>query len=152
MPSSLSARARQAYELTPGEPSSLLNLADCQLLLGRRERATELYESTVQLIDEEGLARHWDVRLIRAQALAQLGRTQEAVADVDEALRQSGQSAYASYSAALVYALVGERSSALVNAKRALDQGLSPRWFSLAWFEDLRSDSEFQAMLGAAAG
>ena len=48
------------------------------------------------------------------------------------------------YAASLVYAVAGERESALVTAQRALEKGMQPRWFSIPAFAGLRrTDPEF---------
>jgi hypothetical protein len=53
------------------------------------------------------------------------------------------------FEASLVYAVVGDRTAALVNAERARELGFeSPSWFRLPWFEPLRSDPGFRRLLG----
>ena len=53
------------------------------------------------------------------------------------------------YLAALVYALAGDRTSALVNSGTALDRAFQPRWFRLAAFAPLAAAAEFSARLAA---
>jgi tetratricopeptide (TPR) repeat protein len=79
----------------------------------------------------------------RSQCLAHLGRREDAVLMVQEGLRLAPEDSEALYQASLVYALVGDRESALVNARKAIDKGVDSRWFSLPWFDSLRSDPEF---------
>ena len=135
-------------EPLPGEPVALVNLADSLLLLGDRDRAAALYEKALGLIVERGLDRSWQYLLLRGQILAHLGRTREAVEVIQDGLQLSGETTpRARYDAALVYTLAGEQASALASAKKALELGLPCRWFSLPWFDDLRADSEFQALL-----
>jgi serine/threonine-protein kinase len=135
-PERAAGRFREAFELAPTSPQVALNLADAELLRGRGEEAEELYRRVLELIDRdpnpEGLL------TVRAQALAHLGRVPEAVAAVQEALRRNPESPAASYEAALVYTLVGDEASALWNARRALEQGVEPRWFTFPWFDPLR--------------
>lgn len=142
------ARAEQNFRLAwnrqPRNPYGVLNLADTCLLLQRRTEAEDLYRLTVQLAEKDPTAAsNWQMFSTRAQALAHLGRRGEAVAAVQEALRLAPRNPQAAFEASLVYALLGDRASALYNAKRAVEQGLEPRWFAMPWFDPLRSDADF---------
>lgn len=140
---------REALELEPGHIAVLFNLADAELELGNREEARDLYGQVLARLEESeasaGLAPR--DRLIVAQCLARLGRIREAVAQVQRALQDGAGDPEVAYLASLVYALAGERASALVNAEAALRSGVQPRWFSLSAFEGLREDPDFQALL-----
>lgn len=131
-------RFRDALALSPGSPSALLNLADAELLAGRRQAASGLYRQVLEQVDRDPQPQK--LLTVRAQALAHLDRAPEAVAAVQEALRLDPESPYRSYEASLVYALVGEEASALVNARRALDRGFDPRWFAFPWFDPVRDE------------
>ena len=85
---------------------------------------------------------------MRGQAFAHLDRRREAVDAVQRALATAGDNPQASYEAALVYALIGDDTSALVNAEKALDRGVEARWFSLSWFDRLRASPELAGRLG----
>ena len=61
---------------------------------------------------------------VRAQALARRGRAEEAVAAVREALKRAPENPQWAYEAALVYCVVGDETSALLEARRAL--GIRP--------------------------
>ncbi|MGH7488406.1 MAG: hypothetical protein ACREMY_22830, partial [bacterium] len=53
----------------------------------------------------------------------------------------------AAFEAALVFALAGDRTVAVVTAKRARDLGFdSPAWFRLPWFQPLFSEPEFRKL------
>ncbi len=130
-------RFRQALELSPSSPSALLNLADAELLVGRRKEASALYHQVLNQIDRDPQPQK--LLTVRAQALAHLDRDPEAVAAVQEALRLDPESPYRAYEASLVYVLVGDEVSALLNAQRALDRGFNPRWFAFPWFDPLRA-------------
>jgi hypothetical protein len=54
--------------------------------------------------------------------------------------------------AALVYALVGDRASALVNSQNALQKGVKARWFNVPAFSYLQKDPEFREILRRAPG
>lgn len=131
-------RFREALALAPGAPTVLLRLGDAELLAGRRDEASELYRQVLEQTDHTPSPE--TLFAVRAQALAHLDRRREAVVAVMEAQRQDPDSPHRSYEAAVVYALVGEDVSALVNAVRALEQGLHPHWFALPWFDPIRSE------------
>ena len=79
---------------------------------------------------------------MRAQALAHLGERQQAVAAAQEVLLLAPDSPQAAQEVSLTYVLVGDLESARLNAGRALKQGLDPVWFSLPWFDPLRSATD----------
>ena len=130
-------RLREALALSPGSPSALLNLADAEFLVGRQREASALYQQVLEQIDRDPQPEK--LLTVRAQALAHLDRAPEAVAAAQEALRLDPESPYRAYEASLVYALVGDETSALLNARRALDRGFDPRWFAFPWFDPLRA-------------
>ena len=140
-------RFRQARELEPKNPFVALNLADVVLLQEKDREAGELYREVLELAGKDPAAEGWQLLSVRAQALAHLGERRQAVDAVQRVLVLAQGNAQAAYEASLVYALVDDRSSALVNAERALRQGVEPRWFSLPWFDPLRSAPELQELL-----
>jgi serine/threonine-protein kinase len=140
---------RRALASEPDNPYRLLNLADAELALGNDKEARRLYGRTL-----ESLARYERAAplsplqsMTRAQALAHLGHLRDAVKLAQEALRESGEDREILYAASLVYALAGDRSSALVNAELALKKGYQPRWFTLPAFGVFRSDPELSSLL-----
>src|SRR6185436_11172512 len=98
-------------------------------LLGRHREAAGQYAKVVAQISGDASATDPQHRSVLAQALAHLGRGPEAVGAIQEALRLAPKDAQVAYEAALVYTLLGEESSALSNARRALELGYEPRWF-----------------------
>lgn len=141
---------RRALDKEPGNPFFTLNLADAYLLAGRRSEAVALYERVLALIEEDPAASGAQFLTVKAQALAHLERGQQAVAAVQEALRLAPNEGPTAYEASLVYALLGEEVSALLHAERALKRGYEPVWFSLPWFDTLRSRPEFKNLLASA--
>ncbi|MFL6262753.1 MAG: protein kinase domain-containing protein [Thermoanaerobaculia bacterium] len=139
---------RHALELAPGHLTVLLNLADAQLALGHGEEARSLYNQVLDRLaaTERAAGLSPSERMDRAQCLAHLGRTRDAVELTQSTLRTSGDDPEVLYQASLVYALAGDRASALVNAELALAKGVEPRWFILPVFP-LRDDPELRAML-----
>ena len=128
----------KAVALEPRNPLLLLNLADSEEVEGRREAARAHYEKVLELMPD-GPQLTWQELSARAQAYAHLGQVTDAVASIQRALQASSSSPLAHFEAALVYALVGEKTSALVNAEAALAGGVDQRFFSLPWFDPIRS-------------
>ena len=57
--------------------------------------------------------------MVRAQALAHLGETDQALEAVQQALRLNPDNSLLAYGAAVVYVVIGDRRSALFHARRA---------------------------------
>ena len=131
----------RAYSLAPSDPQASLNLADARQLLGETAAAARLYRETVARTEglEAGVG---EARFltVRAQAQAHLGDAREAAAAAREALRLHPDDPWVTYEAALVFALIGERSSALAGLERALDLGVARRWLRLPWLVPLDAE------------
>jgi tetratricopeptide (TPR) repeat protein len=140
---------RKALQLQPANPLIALNLADVVLLQGRRQEAAACYRTVVQLTTQDPAANDTQLISVRAQALAHLGERARAVEEAQRVLALAKDNLDATYEVALVYALVGDEVSALVNAKSALKRHYDARWFSLPWFDRLRDDPEFRRLLAA---
>jgi serine/threonine-protein kinase len=139
---------RKAVALQPRSSLAVLNLADATLLSGRGPEAASLYSQAIQLAGEDPSAgADWQLASVRAQSLAHLGRRDEAVAAVQEALRLAPDNPQTAYEASLVFILLGDQASARFNAGRALRLGYAPRWFSFPWFAPLQGSPEFRALL-----
>jgi tetratricopeptide (TPR) repeat protein len=140
---------RQALALDPGHARVLLNLADAELAQGHESAASDLYRRALRRFDEVETAGALSARdrMDKAQCLVHLGRVRDAVELAQQALRESGDDPETFFAASLVYALAGDRASALVNAELALDKGVQPRWFTLPVFGALRNDPELSALL-----
>lgn len=141
--------SRRAYELAPESPIYALNLADARWLEGRLEESRQLYVRVLELLAADPNPPGWQQLTVAAQARAHLGEPRAAVADVQEALRQAPENAQVAFEAALVYAVVGDRTAALVNVERAVDLGLEPRWFELPWFDRLEAEPGFVRLVEA---
>ncbi len=141
-----------AHELAPKEPITVMSIGDCQLLLGDTAAADKSYRQALDLgkpLRESDQAAYWG---LRAQCLAHLGEAREAVKAVQEELRTSPDEPAVYIDAALVYAIIGDRTTAVVHAEKAVEMGLNPRWLELPFFKPLRDDPEFRALLAPAAG
>ena len=143
------APLRQALELAPGNPSVLLNLADCLELTGKSADARTTYGQVLATVEKDPARDNWDNALMAAQCRAHLGMHEAAIAATQDAIRKEPKNPDALFEAALVYAVSGERTSAIVNARRAVEYGLQPRWLGLPWFDPLKNDTAFVAALHA---
>lgn len=143
---------RRALELGGEHLAVTLNLADAELALGRHDAARRLYERTLEALEElERMAKLRGPELTtKAQCLVRLGREQAAVELAIDALREHPDEAEVLYQAALVFALAGDEASALGYAKKALELGYQPRWFTIPGFEALTSREAFRRLLEAA--
>ncbi len=133
------------------EPRSyllLLNLGQARWLQGRRAEAQEMFRRVLALSEKDPATEEWQRLTVRAQAFAHLGERLRAVAEAQEALRLAPSSGQVAFEASLVSALVGDRTAALVNARRARKLGFeAPGWFRLPWFEPLLADPDFRELV-----
>jgi serine/threonine-protein kinase len=140
------ASLRQALAGQPDDPSAALNLADCLSLLGRPAEARRLYAGIAETADARATPGAWRMLGIQAQALAHLGETEKALETIQQALRLTPDNGQLAYEAALVFTLVGDRSSALFHVRRAIAQKVDIRWFTLPFFDPLRNEPSFQTL------
>lgn len=135
------------------EPRSyflLLNLAQARWLQGRKAEAQEMFRRVLALSEKDPDTEEWQRLTVRAQAFAHLGERLRAVTEAQEALRLAPRSGQVAFEASLVSALVGDRTAALVNARRARELGFeAPGWFRLPWFEPLLADPDFREIASA---
>ncbi|HEX6864842.1 MAG TPA: tetratricopeptide repeat protein, partial [Thermoanaerobaculia bacterium] len=141
------ASLQRALALQPGSPDATLNLADCLTLLGRTAEARRLYTRIAESGAVSSAPGDWHLFSIRAQALAHLGRTDQALEAIQQALRLSPDNGLLAYEAAVVYGVIGDRGSALFHARRAAEHKVDPNWFALPFFDSLRKDPGFPAGL-----
>lgn len=136
-------------DLKPSSPMSLMNLADCLALQRKDDVANEFYRKALQVADSDPNPDHPNVLTVRSQCLAHLGRSSEAVQAIQRRLAVAPDDLNSHFDAALVYSVIGERTSAVVSARRAVELGLEPRWLELPWFDVLRDSNDFRALLHA---
>ena len=137
----------KARALQPDNAIAVFNLADAAKLAGRREEAASHYRQVLAILDANPDAAKLDSAILRAQSLAHLGREIEAVNAIQDALRLAPRETQVHYSAAVVYALLGDAASARARAIDALEGGYAPRWFRFPWFDIIRRDPTFRERL-----
>ncbi len=137
---------RQALALKPDDPSAALNLADCLTLLGRPAEARRLYAGITESVALRATPGDWSLLAVQAQAFAHLGKTDQALEAIQQALRLTPDNGQLSMEAAVVYVLIGDRGSALFHARQAAAQKVDASWFALPFFDPLRKEPAFQAL------
>ena len=142
---------QRATDKAPGQPFLLLNLADAELLLNREAEATMHYRQVLAILEEDPVGETWQGKSVRAQALAHLGEIEAAVAMAQEASQLAPDNPQVALEVAMVYALAGERTSAIVHVDRAIAGGTAPRWFRFPWFDSLKENARFQELVGVKA-
>jgi tetratricopeptide (TPR) repeat protein len=143
------AAFRQALAMEPENVYTTLNLADAELSLGRAREAEVHYRRVLRTLERNrppgGLS--LDDSMVQAQCLAHLGRTREAVEITQKVLFQDPDDPYLLQNAAMVYTLVGDLASALVNTRTAIEKGVQPRLFTVPAFAPLQKNPELRQLL-----
>ena len=136
---------KKAVQLYPDNPDYLLNLADMQKATGLIEIANTTYAKVIDLIKDSD---DFDDLLITSQAYGQLDKAKLALKSLNLAISIAPDSNEYSFTAALVYSLIGEHQSALLYIEKSLEAGYHPMWLSLPWFEPLCNEKEFVSLTG----
>jgi len=140
---------RRAIKFAPSDPNGYLNLADCEKMAGRQSRADSLYGHVITLIQADVNPAELSNLRMRAQSLAHLGKAQDAVGTIQEALRKDPENAWTLYAAAVVYTTIGEKTSAMVAARSACQKGVQARWFKISLFDTLQDQAEFREIVAS---
>ena len=111
---------------------------------GAQEQYRQLIKATESATDAFSLR-------ARSQALAQLGQSRAAVQAYQQVRELDPNSGDTHYAGALVYTLAGERISAQLSAREALNSGMGAVWFSMPWFQSLCGQGVFTQAGGSAA-
>jgi tetratricopeptide (TPR) repeat protein len=129
--------AKQAIMLLAEEPPLLDhylewgNLADIEFWSpnGDRESAQIHYEKALELAESYLLEHPGHPESLRSKSwyLAMLQRHDEAVACINELLKDEDISIETSYKAALIFMQIGKRQDSIEYLKRSLEQGMSVR-------------------------
>jgi serine/threonine-protein kinase len=136
--------AQKALDKNPKHPVDLLNMADIEMILGYQEAARFHYQQVVT-----NLAGSDDIKELTylAQAYAQLNQANLAIEVLSKAQALAPENGEVSYASAIVYSLLGEKSSAVYYVKTALSGNTGIVWFNLPWFDGLCIDPQFQLLM-----
>ena len=139
--------AQLAVDKSPDNTSWLINLADAKWLSGERVGAEQLYQ---QVIMKNANKEDFKSKLEVAQAQAHLGDKTQAIKALVNAQKQASDNAEVAFTSALVYTLIGEYTSAVINTEEALTKGVGAIWFNLPWFDSLCADDGFRKAMKSA--
>jgi serine/threonine-protein kinase len=145
------AADRRALALEPDHLLTRVNLAAALEAQGSRAEARRLFRALEKDLAAAPASSDSGTRLLYAQCLARLGERAEAARLAEEVLQKTPEDVQSLHQAAQVYALLGERLSALYYAERALKKGLRREWFTIPEFRALEEDSEFRVLLDSSA-
>jgi serine/threonine-protein kinase len=143
------AADRRALALEPGHVLTRVNLGAALEARGDRAAARRLFRTLEEELAASSTPADAGTRLLHAQCLARLGEHAEAARLAEEVLQKAPEDVQSLHQAAQLYALVGERLSALYYAERALKKGLRREWFTIPEFRALEEDPDFRALLEA---
>ena len=138
------AQFSQAVNNNPLNTTWLINLADTEYLMGNIGRAQKTYQNILALTNEKD---DWESLLVRSQAHAQLGNFEAAIRLLLQVQHLVPDNAEVYFNSALIYALIGEHTSALVQAQLAIEGGIGAVWFRLPWFDTLCNEKKFIHLL-----
>lgn len=127
---------RRALALAKDNPYVRLNLADAMDLGGDKTAAREEYQGLVdELSKHPELESQVNLQATLAQAQAHLGLGLEADMTVQSLLQRTQHQGQTLYTAALVYAILGQTEQARDYRERARQAGIDNIWFNLPWFK-----------------
>lgn len=134
--------------LAPENPTLTLNRADALQLSGKREEALELYNRVIEELQKNNKKPIDYVAL--AQAYAHAGQISNALLALKGLEKINPTDPSTLYTAAIVHTLAGNHSSAILNARLSLENGMHWIWFDFEWFDSLCEEKEFIKAIAAA--
>ena len=136
--------AQKALDKNPKHPFNILNLADIEMILGKKMTAYSHYQLVVEVLAEKQEIKHL---LGLAQAYAQLNQASLAIDALNKAQALAPDNGEVSYTSAIVYSLLKESTSAIHHTKTALKNNIGVVWFNLPWFDKLCVNKEFLVLM-----
>ncbi len=133
-----------ALNLSPNNPTFLLNLADAENLKGNNENSKSIYASIISI--SEGTENSDDLRNL-AQAYAHLNEFSKSFAALQKLEKLDSQNIETAYTAALVHTLAKNTHSAIFNIENSLKNGMNGVWFRFPWFDSLCPNTQFKKLL-----
>ena len=141
------AAYRRALELEPDHLLSRFNLATALEAQGDRNGALPIYRTLERELAAASNQPDDRTRMLHAQCLARLGERDAALRLIDEVLKRRPEDFQVLHQAAQLFALLGERLSALYYTEMALKKDVRREWFTIPEFRSLEKDPEFRALL-----
>ncbi|WP_428269511.1 protein kinase domain-containing protein [Haliangium sp.] len=145
---------RCAAEIRADDALVSLNMAEALLLAGDRAQARRRFLDLVAHRPTTGHSSAGTARLIELTALAHLAQDDlalaaEARAGVDALLSSTPTPTPSGvlYTAAAVYALIGDSERAAAQVAGLLERGQAPAWFRFPWFDAVRRRPDLRAKL-----
>jgi serine/threonine protein kinase/tetratricopeptide (TPR) repeat protein len=142
---------RRALALEPHDTPTRFSLAAALEAQGKLREARRIYSTLADELAADPNLIDDRTRMLHAQCLVRLGRRDDAVRLAEEVLKKAPEEVQVLHQAAQLYALLGERLSALYYTERALKKGLRREWFMIPEFNSLKKDPDFQALLNTQA-
>lgn len=135
----------RAYALAPNFNTLLLNIGDAENLAGNKIKADEIYLTLINTINDENITA--EGLRTRSQAYAHIGKFAEALTDLQKLEKIDSQNIETTYTAALVHTLAQNKTSAILNIKNSIKNGMHKMWFQFSWFDTLCSDNDFVQLM-----
>ena len=152
MPEAIEA-FREAYNLKP-DPTTARNLAECYEKIGQQGEARGWYQLALDSFDRrlaQGGSRT-DLLYVRSFCAAKLGRFDEALGNIQEAMRLKPNQSHFFFRAAQIHAIAGHRVEVYDYARQAIREGYSREEFRGDFvFRAFQDDPQFREILESAA-
>lgn len=133
--------AKLAVSKSPKHTTRLSNLADIEMILGKKELAKSHYQQVINAPASRNKTRYW---LDLAQAYLHTNQANLAVDSLSRAKALAPGNGEVAYTSALIYSVLGEQISAALEVKKALNNKVGSVWFNLPWFDKLCNNDEFR--------
>ncbi|MCJ8274505.1 MAG: tetratricopeptide repeat protein, partial [Psychrosphaera sp.] len=129
-----------AVKKNPQHPTWRLNFADALSVTGQPHQAQINYQQVIKLHEGNKDIKSW---LERAQALVHIGENEAAIKALNQAKKLAPDNGEVAFTAALVYAQLNEKTSAIAQIEEALAKDIGIVWFNLPWFDRLCDSQQF---------
>jgi len=141
---------RRALDGDPDYPTALFDLADAEKELHHDEKSASLYQRAldrITAIENNKVDSTAMDEMMKAQCQARLHHPLEAVRVAEGALVRSPDDPLILIQAAMVYSLVGDQVSAVLQAEKAVHGGVQTKWLKDPAFRSLARNRDFQNLL-----
>lgn len=138
----------QILQVVPDDIAATINLADVEMARNDTADAESLYNKAFEELNWGSIGREQtpDDQMNRAQCLANIGKTREAMKLAEETVSQHPNDATLLQTAAMVFAIAHDDQS-LDYIERAIRKGIQSRWFTLPAYAPLRDKPRFQQLV-----